>query len=63
MDVIKLKKEDFRTQLSQRISEAADGYRVVRMIAALMVVNTKTLAWEEFGKAMEKDFMLTLRSF
>ncbi|XP_013872670.1 uncharacterized protein LOC106523692 [Austrofundulus limnaeus] len=63
MEAIRLKEEAFRTWLSRKTPEAADRYRVAKTVAASVVADAKTWAWEEFGEAIEKDFRLTLRRF
>ena len=62
-EAVKLIKEAFRARLSQGSPEAADRYRVAKRAAALMVAETKTLVWEEFGETVEKDFWLASRMF
>lgn len=53
-----LKKEAFRAWLSWGSVEAASNYRLAKKAAAKAVMEAKTLVWEEFGEAMEKDFRL-----
>jgi len=55
-EVVKLKKESYRTFLASGTLEAADGYRRTKLSSALVVPEAKTLAWEEFGEVMENDF-------
>lgn len=50
---IKLKKEVFRAWLAGKYGKATD--RRSRRAAASAVMEAKTLVWEEFGEAMEKD--------
>lgn len=58
---IKLKKELFRAWLAGKYGEAAD--RRSRRAAARSVTEAKTLVWEEFGEAMEKDIHWASRGF
>ncbi|XP_051916968.1 uncharacterized protein LOC127597715 [Hippocampus zosterae] len=62
-DAIKLKKESYRAFMACGTPEAADGYRLAKRNAALVVAEAKTRAWEEFGEAMEADFRTASRKF
>ncbi|XP_016520903.1 uncharacterized protein LOC107834312 [Poecilia formosa] len=56
-DAVKLKKESYRAFLACGTPEAADGYQRAKRHAARVAAEAKTRAWEEFGDAMEKDFL------
>ncbi|XP_051922980.1 uncharacterized protein LOC127601606 [Hippocampus zosterae] len=62
-DAVKLKKESYRAFMACGTPEAADGYRLAKRNAALVVAEAKTRAWEEFGEAMEADFRTASRKF
>uniref|UniRef100_A0A8C9TUR8 Reverse transcriptase domain-containing protein n=1 Tax=Scleropages formosus TaxID=113540 RepID=A0A8C9TUR8_SCLFO len=62
-DVVKLKKEFYQAWLAHGTPEAADGYRWAKWNVALAVATAKTLAWEEFGEAMEEDFRSASKRF
>ncbi len=49
--------------MAQGSPEAADRYREARRAAASAVAEVKIWVWEEFGKAMEKDFWFASRKF
>ena len=55
MGAIKLKREAFWTRLSWGSPETVERYRVAKRAVAWGVAKTKTWAWVELGKAMEKD--------
>lgn len=50
-----MKEAAFRTWMSWKTPEAADGNSVARWAAALVVAVAKTRAWEDFGDTMDKD--------
>ena len=60
---VKLKKESYRAFLACGTPEAADGYRLAKRNAALVVAEAKTRAWEEFGEALEDDFRTASKKF
>ena len=62
-EAIRLKKESFRDMLSRGTPEAVLGYRRARRAAAAAVAEAKQRVWEEFGKAMEKDFRAAPKHF
>ncbi|XP_061629968.1 uncharacterized protein LOC133478207 [Phyllopteryx taeniolatus] len=62
-DAVKLKKDSCRAFLACGTPEAADGYRLAKWNAALVVAKANTQAWEEFGEAMENDFRTALTKF
>ncbi|KAK3529727.1 hypothetical protein QTP86_000816 [Hemibagrus guttatus] len=43
--------------------EAAEAYRQAKQAAAQVVSEAKTLVWEEFGEAMEKDYRMASGKF
>ncbi|KAK3514344.1 hypothetical protein QTP70_015871, partial [Hemibagrus guttatus] len=55
-DAVKLKKESYRAWLAWGTPEAAEAYRQAKRTTAMVVSETKTRVWEEFGEAMEKDY-------
>ncbi|KAK3527104.1 hypothetical protein QTP86_010820 [Hemibagrus guttatus] len=55
-DAVKLKEESYRACLARGTLEAAEAYRQAKQTAARVVSEAKTLVWEEFGEAMEKDY-------
>ncbi|XP_013877605.1 chromobox protein homolog 1 [Austrofundulus limnaeus] len=57
-EAVRLKKESYRAFLAYGTPEAADRYRQSKQIAARMVAEAKTWAWEEFVEAMKKDFRM-----
>ncbi|XP_061650970.1 uncharacterized protein LOC133487820 [Phyllopteryx taeniolatus] len=58
-DAVKLKKESCRALLACGTPEAADGSRLAKQNAALVVAEAKTRVWE----AMEEDFRTASRNF
>ncbi|KAK3524041.1 hypothetical protein QTP70_017558 [Hemibagrus guttatus] len=52
----KLKKESYRAWLARGTPEAAETYRQAKRTTAVVVSEAKTLVWEEFSEAMEKDY-------
>uniref|UniRef100_A0A3B3HQU3 Reverse transcriptase domain-containing protein n=1 Tax=Oryzias latipes TaxID=8090 RepID=A0A3B3HQU3_ORYLA len=62
-DAVKLKKESYQAWLACGTPEAADRYRQSKRAAAQTVAEAKTLSWEEFGEAMEKDYRLASKKF
>lgn len=58
---IKLKKEVFWAWLAGKYTEAAD--RRARRPAASAVTEARTLVWEKFGEAREKDIHWASRGF
>ena len=58
---VRLKKEAFWAWLCRGTPEAADGYKVAKRAAALVVAEATNRVREEFSKAMEKDFQLASR--
>uniref|UniRef100_A0A3Q3T275 Reverse transcriptase domain-containing protein n=1 Tax=Mastacembelus armatus TaxID=205130 RepID=A0A3Q3T275_9TELE len=62
-DAVKLKKESYRAWLACGTSEAADRYRRAKRAAAQAVMEAKTRVWEEFGEAMEKDYLSAPKKF
>ncbi|KAK3553178.1 hypothetical protein QTP86_031753 [Hemibagrus guttatus] len=55
-DAVKLKKESYRAWLARRTLEAAEAGRQAKRTATRVVSEAKTLVWEEFGEATEKDY-------
>ncbi|KAK3554501.1 hypothetical protein QTP70_024406, partial [Hemibagrus guttatus] len=55
-DAVKLKKESYQAWLARGTPEAAEAYRQAKRTTAVVVSETKTRVWEEFGEAMEKDY-------
>ncbi len=62
-EAVKLKKEAFRAWLAPGSPAAADRYWEARRTAASAFAEVKTRMWEEFGEAMEKDFLSASRKF
>ena len=62
-EAVRLKKGLFRAWVSQRCPDTAERYRLARRAAASEFTKTKTLVWEEFREAMEKDFQLAPQKF
>ncbi|KAK3508748.1 hypothetical protein QTP70_004227 [Hemibagrus guttatus] len=59
----KLKKESYRAWLARGTPEAAEAYRKAKRTAAGVVSEAKTWIWEEFGEAMEKDYLTASGKF
>ncbi|KAK3514071.1 hypothetical protein QTP70_003095 [Hemibagrus guttatus] len=55
-DAVKLKKESYRAWLARGTPEAAEAYQQAKRTTAVVVSEAKTLVWEEFSEAMEKDY-------
>lgn len=55
-DALRLKKDSYQARLACGTPEAADSYQQARHATALVVFGVKTLVWEEFGKALGKDY-------
>ncbi|KAK3537306.1 hypothetical protein QTP70_007175 [Hemibagrus guttatus] len=55
-DAVKMKKESYRAWLARGTPETAEAYWQAKRTAAGVVLEAKTLVWEEFGEAMEKDY-------
>ncbi|KAI3354213.1 hypothetical protein L3Q82_018753 [Scortum barcoo] len=56
-DAVRLKKESYRTMLACGTPDAVDRYRQAKQAAARTVLEAKTRVWEEFGEAMEEDYL------
>ena len=55
---INLKKETYKTLLACGTPEPAVSYRQVKRSAAWVVTETKSWVWEQFGEAIEQDFLV-----
>lgn len=55
--------ESYRVWLACGTSEVADGYWQVKQNVAWAVTEAKTLVWEEYNEAMEKDFPTASKRF
>ena len=62
-EAVKLKKESCLAFLASGTTEAADGYRQAKQIAASAVAKAKNRAWEELGEAMENEFRISSKRF
>lgn len=63
VDAVKLKNESYRVMLACGTPEAADGCWQAKRAVAWAGVEANTRAWEEFGQAMEEDYLLALKKF
>lgn len=53
---MKLKKKAYRSYLSCRNSDNANGSRMAKSYAAVGIANAKIQVWEAFGEVTQKDF-------
>lgn len=60
---VKRKKESYKAWPACGTHEAADSYWWAKQCTALAVTEVKTLTWEEFSEAMEKDFQTISKKF
>ena len=58
---VKLKIEAYKAWLAYGTPEAAESYQQAKQSVVVVVTETKTQVWEEFGEAMEQSFQLRQR--